>query len=504
MEMGLWGMVSSIVFVLIIIAISETLKVKMKLSNEATRKFIHIGVSHWWIFSMIFIPEIEYAIIPPILFIILNYISYKKSVFKSMERNESKADLGTIYFPVSLLFLIILTWKNGLLGNNLKYIGAVGILVMGYGDGFAAIIGKKLGKNKIKIYNNVKSLEGSITMFILSYLVALLILIFSNGYSFKILAISFILAVIATVVEALTPWGLDNLTVPLITALSAYFLLKISIQSQLFNILLRGGIGLIFSVFIAYVAYNVESLSVSGSIGAIILGTGIFATSGIYGAALMILFFISSSILSHFKKSKKKSIADQFDKTGKRDIIQVFANGGVGLIFSILYAITGNVSFLVVVAISYAAANADTWSTELGVLNNSKPLSLRTFRRVAKGTSGAVSLWGTLAGFFGSAFISVSFVILISIIGITGLDIDILSIFLIVAICGFLGGIIDSILGATVQGIYYSDEAARETEKKVYRGKPTKLIRGVSYFNNDLVNFLSIGLAACISLGILI
>lgn len=497
------GMILSIVFVVLIIVVSEMIKSKSKWTNEATRKFIHIGVCHWWIFAMFSISEIQYAIMPPLLFIILNYMSYKKNIIKSMERNENKADLGTVYFPISLLILIILTWKGGLLGEDLKYIGAIGILIMGYGDGLAAIVGKKIGDNTYKIHNSKKSIEGSSAMFIISFIVTFTILTLVGGYSILTLKISLIVATFATFIEAITPWGLDNITVPIITSILVYYLILHSSEDIFIDFIFRSSIGIMFSSFVGYFAYRVNSLSKSGVLGAIILGTGIFATSGIYGSALMILFFISSSALSHFKKSRKEEVEKQFDKTGKRDIYQVFANGGVGLIFSTLYFFKDNIIFLIAVAVSFAAANADTWSTELGVLNKSNPFSLRNFKRVSKGTSGAISLIGTLAGLSGAVFIAISFILMILIFSIENIEINILNILIVVSLGGFLGSIIDSILGATVQGIYYIDELGKETERKYYNESNTRLIRGFRIFNNDLVNFLSIMIASILAIKIL-
>lgn len=159
-------------------------------------------------------------------------------------------------------------------------------------------------------------------------------------------------------------------------------------------------------------------------------------------------------------------MARQFDKTGRRDILQVFANGGVGLIHSILYYMTKNPSYLVFLGISFAAANADTWATELGILNKKDPLSLRTFKRVEKGTSGAVSLFGTLSAFIGSMLIGIFATIGFSFLNIGELGFEYIKAFQMVTLGGFIGSLIDSILGATVQGIYYSEEMDGETEKK--------------------------------------
>ena len=255
--------------------------------------------------------------------------------------------------------------------------------------------------------------------------------------------------------------------------------------------------------FIAYAAYRKESLTLDGSVGATLMGTLMYATSGIFGSLMMVVFFLSSSILSHFKKNKKKKVARQFDKTGRRDILQVLANGGVGLIHSILYYLTKNPAYLVFLGISFAAANADTWATELGILNKKDPISLRTFKRVAKGTSGAISLFGTFSALVGSTLIAIFATLGFSFLNIGELGFEYIQAFQMVALGGFIGSIIDSILGATVQGVYYSQELEGETEKRDYNGKPNILVRGFSFVNNDLVNFLSIGISSILFLGII-
>ena len=188
------------------------------LANEDSRKFIHVGVANWWIVAMIFFDNNIYASIVPGLFVVINYISYKKQIFKAMERDGSKKDLGTVYYAISLMILSLITFKN----IEFSYIGALGILIMGYGDGFAAIIGVKYGKHKFKVLGNNKSFEGSLAMFLFSFIVALSILFIFNPVN--MILYSLILAVVATILELFSPYGFDNLTVPLGTSLLYYLL----------------------------------------------------------------------------------------------------------------------------------------------------------------------------------------------------------------------------------------------------------------------------------------
>jgi uncharacterized protein (TIGR00297 family) len=495
-----WGVIVSILFVFSIIIVSEILRKAGRFGSEFTRKFVHIGVSHWWLLAMLLIDDMRYALIPPALFVALNYYSYKNNLFKGMERQES-SDLGTVYFPVSLLILILLTWKGGLLEGDFEHIGLAGVLAMGYGDGFAAIFGKKWGKLKYRVFKSEKSLEGSGAMFAFSFLSIAASLGAFLGFNSHIFRISFVSALTASTAEALSPSGTDNLSVPLATALSSYYLLYALKDIGVFLFIYMASIGFLLSFLIAYAAYRKNSLTLDGSAGATLLGTLMYATSGIFGSLLMVLFFISSSLLSHFKKSAKSEVARKFDKTGRRDAMQVFANGGVGLFYSMLYYITKNPSYLVLLALSFAAANADTWATELGVLSTAKPISLRNFRRVERGTSGAVSLPGAIAALSGALFIGILTPLAFKLMGLFDPALTGFGNTFIITLGGFLGSLIDSLLGATCQGVYYSEELKTETEKRFSFGRKNRLVRGFGFVNNDLVNFLSIAISSALFAG---
>ncbi|PKK99618.1 MAG: hypothetical protein CVV57_00780 [Tenericutes bacterium HGW-Tenericutes-2] len=217
---NVWGLILSYLLIFAVIGISTVLQNKKIINDEGARKFIHIGVSNWWILAMLFFTgenAIWFAIVPPITFILLNYLSYRLNLLSAMERG-GKGNLGTVYFPISLFILVVLTF--GVLKQPM--IGAVGILVMGYGDGLAAVIGSKYGKFKL-IFG--KTLEGSITMFIASLIVTITILLIFRVPNPYLIALG--VAFVASTIELFTPKGLDNLSVPLITSLALYLLLLI-------------------------------------------------------------------------------------------------------------------------------------------------------------------------------------------------------------------------------------------------------------------------------------
>lgn len=213
------GLVLSFIFVFVVIGLSTLLQKLNVLKEEGARKFIHIGVSNWWFFVIFMFDNIWWAIIAPIVFIVLNYLSYRYNLIKSMERNGD-GNLGTVYFPISLLILTILafTFLN-------PYISGIGILVLGYGDGLAAVIGKMIPSKKL--FGN-KSLSGTLTMFIASFIVIVLYTLLATNINLivdflmiKILVIS----LAAAVIELFTPNGLDNLSIPILVSLLSFLLI---------------------------------------------------------------------------------------------------------------------------------------------------------------------------------------------------------------------------------------------------------------------------------------
>lgn len=191
-----------------------------KFDKEASRKFIHILLSNWWLIAMAFFDNIYFAIVPPIAFVIINFLSYKGNIIKVMERDdENKDSLGTVYYAAALIPLVIMSY--GLTQNPL--IGLVGFFIMAYGDGFAAIAGKGIESKKFKIFGATKSVAGSAVMFVMSFVIALAVFAYSGTGLFFVKAI--MLAIVATVLEAISAKGTDNITVPVITSLITYFVI---------------------------------------------------------------------------------------------------------------------------------------------------------------------------------------------------------------------------------------------------------------------------------------
>jgi uncharacterized protein (TIGR00297 family) len=243
-------------------------------------------------------------------------------------------------------------------------------------------------------------------------------------------------------------------------------------------------LGFLAAVIVASLAYRARSLSRNGAMAAVIVGTIIFGLGGWQWAVILLTFFLSSSILTRLFRKRKAEVDEKFSKGGQRDAGQVLANGGVAALFAALHAAFPAASWTWwAFAASMAAVNADTWATELGVLNPIPPRLITNGQAVERGTSGAISLYGTLAALAGSSLVAL-LAVLMSPFPSSWI------LFAMIALAGLFGALIDSLLGATVQAIYQCPACNKETERHPLHlcGTPTTPLRGWKWLDNDLVN----------------
>lgn len=201
--MILQGYIYTYLYIILILLITFILSEKFKVRKIITRKIVHIGVTFCWIIMHYYFEYSIHMIIPPITFIVLNYISYKRDIFKGMENGNS---LGTIYYPISVFIMSVLTYLN----NDLDSAYAIGLFCMGLGDGFAPLVAGYLKSRKIL---NSKTITGTLTVLVISSFVALIFSYYFNlNYNiFQIL----IIGISASLIELIGVKGLDNLYLPL-------------------------------------------------------------------------------------------------------------------------------------------------------------------------------------------------------------------------------------------------------------------------------------------------
>jgi uncharacterized protein (TIGR00297 family) len=260
-------------------------------------------------------------------------------------------------------------------------------------------------------------------------------------------------------------------------------------------------LGLLFSSAIALLAYRRRSLSRSGVVGAMVTGTVITGMAGWSWGLTLIYFFVSSSLFSHLREREKAVAgADKFSKGSRRDIVQAAANGGLATLCALAYGLSSTARARRLLQAAFtgalAAANADTWATELGILSASKPRLITSWGRVPPGTSGGVTLLGSAASALGALTLGLFFWIA------QGCKKPFARLPVLSLCSGMAGSLFDSFLGATVQAMYYCPSCQTETERRVHHcGTPTTLLRGVTWMNNDTVNFLATLCGGAVAVG---
>jgi uncharacterized protein (TIGR00297 family) len=258
--------------------------------------------------------------------------------------------------------------------------------------------------------------------------------------------------------------------------------------------------GVFAAAVISLLAYRAGSLNKSGALAAAVLGSLVFGAGGLSWAVLLIAFFVSSSGLSKLFGRQKAAFNEKFAKGARRDAGQVLANGGIGGVFVLLHlafphALWPWLGF----AGAMAAVNADTWATELGVLSRSTPRLISTGKPVERGTSGGITFEGTLAALAGSGLIAGLAVLLAP--GASGRS---PAVFGIILLSGLGGSLVDSLLGATFQAIYFCPACGKETEHHPLHlcGNATTLLRGRAWLGNDWVNIACALAGALLSAGL--
>jgi phytol kinase len=228
------GLVVSYIYATSLLVIGEGLRRLFNVKPDLTRKVIHIGAGMWVFGVLLLFHRWEIGIIPFATFIGLNYLFYRYRIIGAMDTQDSSP--GTVYFAISVTLLFGLLWRPNEPLDNAP-IAVAGVMAMTWGDALAALIGKRFGEHKYQIGNSVRSWEGSAAMFVASTVAILLVLLLLPGSSLSPLAKSLdlaqailtaiVTATFATLAEAVSPHGTDNLSVPLVAAAIAWIAMQI-------------------------------------------------------------------------------------------------------------------------------------------------------------------------------------------------------------------------------------------------------------------------------------
>ena len=439
---------------------------KMGMPKQYTRKVVHILVGFEWIFLYNFLGAGIHFLIVCLAFLALLIVAHFKKLMPMISSDDDNSP-GTVYYAVAMSGVAFV----GCFVPEVMLPFGVGIYCTSIGDGCAGLFGQMIKKYNPAVYRK-KSLFGTLINFVCSLLSALVMsLVFGMGLSaFDIIAIG----LVSALYELIVGKGLDNIVITWgITALVYAFIYWPSVYNLIIPIIL--------TPIVVIFAKKKSALSATGLVAAIALDVVVSLTLGNLGFILLLSFFVFGIVLDKIKKRIKSSSEDIEAKGSKRDAFQVLANGLVCALCAVLFFASRNRIFLVAFVASLAEALSDTAGSSLGALAK-RVIDPFRFRATEAGLSGGMSIPGTIASLGGSL-----------VIALLGFGFGLVDIFgMIIALsAGFLGSVVDSMLGSLLQAKFKCRVCHKTVEKETHCGHKTEKISGLSFIDNDAVNLLS-------------
>jgi len=383
-----------------------------------------------------------------------------KNKLLNISRGES---YGIALFPLAFAALLMVE------GLPRSYI-VISAIVLAIADPLASIIGSRYARADWRPLEEKKSWLGSMVFFIACFI---LIMICQRlnwvGSNLSLgLAAIFLVSLLTTLSEMFSWRGSDNFFIPIVTALGMQ---AVAIHGSM--------TGLIVALVVCVLGFGLvrlKWLTFAGMLAVVMMASWMALMISPHALILPVSFLVIGSLLSKLNKGDKSPAKDD---TKGRNAHQVFANGGMGMIMAVPYLLTHNEVYLFLFALVFTIAMSDTTSSEVGRYLKGATWNIGTLKKVVSGESGGVSMNGTLAGFLGS--------LIISIIACFSFEMSINQV-LWLTVLGFIGMLLDSILGAFVQGKYLVHGILLE------EGRKDQLVYGYHWIDNSMVNFLSVGL----------
>jgi uncharacterized protein (TIGR00297 family) len=378
--------------------------------GELARKVVHMGVGTI-AFSLRFLGPLWAAVLAAGALGFNLFLLPRIGGRKLWREHEvaSGTSIGIILYPLTVLLLILVFYQR-------LEVAAAAWGILAFGDGMASVAGMSLGRRKLP-WNPRKSWMGSLAYVLFGTVAAAALLIWTApnqgrayGWAFA-LVVCFATALLAAALESL-PQGLDdNLGVPLVSGL---FLLGLVLTQGHWGAFLadpglpmRLLIAAAVNAALAGAAYAARTVDRSGVIAGFLVGFVIYAFLSWQGYLLLMAFFVLGSAATKLGYRKKAAAKLAQENKGRRGARHALANAGVATACAIFAAMTGHpVLFALAFAGAFATAAADTASSEIGQLLGRRTYLVTTFRPVPRGTEGAVSLEGTLAGILASVVIA--------------------------------------------------------------------------------------------------
>jgi uncharacterized protein (TIGR00297 family) len=455
----------------------EALRAKAGWPAEASRRFVHALTGLLVVGTPLLFERPDGIYVLAAGFVGVNLWAVPRRVFPGMHAIRRRS-WGTVTFPLALLFALATCWT---LDPSRVYVLQAAFLVLAVSDPVASAVGTGLDRpGRFRFGTNEKSVAGSFAFFATAFVLTFGALGVWGPEAFtlgEIAGVAFVTAVLATGAEALAEHGWDNFFVVVAVVVP---LTLVHIDAGAVGLLLMAlGVAMAFGL----AATAARFLDRSGALAA----SGLAFSVVVLGPEWMlpgVTFFVLSSLLSKLGRRRKASAEARAEKGSRRDAGQVFANGGIAWALLVAYVFVPSEALYWGYVGAFSAAAADTWGTEIGTLVGGPTRLVWSGRRVPPGTSGGVSVAGTLGALAGAGVVFLAALPFVdhALGGFGGTTIA-----LIVVGGGFAASFVDSLIGATAQAIY-RDGRGELTERPGVGGRAFALVRGRRWITNDRVN----------------
>jgi uncharacterized protein (TIGR00297 family) len=370
---------------------------------------------------------------------------------------------GIALYPIAVLALLLVFPSR-------PDIVAAAWGIMAAGDGMATIVGRHVGSRRIP-WNREKSVAGTAALIVFGGAAGALLAwwcrpaVVPTPYLWFSLAVPFAAAVAAAAAETVPIRLDDNISVPASAALVLWCASLVS--EDLLRSAADGAAGAVLqavaaNAVVAGAGYAARTVSLSGAIAGFTIGTTILLFTGWAGWTLLLAAFLLATVTSRLGLRRKMLLGIAEPRGGRRGAGNAIANTGVAAAAAAVAALSyAREPALVAFAAALTAGASDTVASEVGKAWGRRTWSVVGFKAVPPGTSGAMSLEGTVAGLVAAFAMAVAAASL-GIIGSTAVG--------PVVIAATAGSLVESVLGATLEA--------------------------PGILNNDSLNFINTGVAA--------
>lgn len=227
MDQNIKALLLSYAYVLVVLVGAEAIRRGTGAGGDFTRKAVHIGVGMWSVPTLYLYTDWRWGIVPPLTFIVVNYISFRFNLMPAMD-DASGNNMGTVFFPISFAALLAWLWRPGD-PEDLGFVAVAGLMAMTWGDAMASILGKRFGTRQYRIWGHARTMEGSLALFAFATASMTPVLTAIGQMDLhQALAYAMVAATVAAGFEACSLYGTDNLSVPVSAAGTLYLLVSLS------------------------------------------------------------------------------------------------------------------------------------------------------------------------------------------------------------------------------------------------------------------------------------